>query len=187
MLTQTIYPVLPLLRFSQSQIRKDVASTGEKTPDSYRLPSALLGSCRNCSWWEYASSSGQDPYGRKNRLPEVNLIGLDAYYHLKSAGINTSSFNNLYRQTAVPHPINQIHVYNQDTCSRTRTGTVYIIAQTKEFCWSSNITPCSNNRWNKPHYIELTLHGIFTDVYHCKFLIKAVRPNPWSPASVREF
>ena len=31
------------------------------------------------------------------------------------------------------------------------------------------------------------MHGIFSVVYHCEFLIKAVRPNPWSPARVRTF
>ena len=31
------------------------------------------------------------------------------------------------------------------------------------------------------------MHGIFSVVYHCEFLIKAVRPNPLSPDRVKTF
>mgnify|MGYP001796020050 CR=1 FL=1 len=35
--------------FIELQIHSDMVSSAEETQASYRLPSALLGSCRNCS------------------------------------------------------------------------------------------------------------------------------------------
>ena len=46
MLVKTICVALPLLRFSQ--IHRDIMSTSEKTPDSYKLPSAFC-NVENCS------------------------------------------------------------------------------------------------------------------------------------------
>ena len=49
--------VLPLLSFIQVG-SATTASSGGKTNTSYRMPSALLGRFRNCSWWDCTSLSG---------------------------------------------------------------------------------------------------------------------------------
>ena len=138
MLVKTIWTALPLLRFSQ--IRRDIMSTAEKTPDSYRFTISFLRNCRNCSWWDYASSV---TLWNKEQTPSSQFYCFDACCHLKSAGM-TSTLNIFYCQgTMLPIQIN-ICVFPGYMCK-----CMY------RYC---TIAPTSTLLW------------IFTDVYHCEIL-----------------
>ena len=124
---------------------KRMVSTAEKTRDSYRLPSTLFGSCRNCSCMRLCLFFSNPKEENTNSLKSIYLFWCllpsaicrptqyktkPMYWSMKSAAMN-STLNILCCQSAVLQSnkyilyITRIHVH-------VHIQVLYIISPTRE-------------------------------------------------------